>query len=47
VAAAHAVFARGDVVGVVASAPAAAEFAGHLEGLHLRVRVEGRMLTFE
>jgi MFS family permease len=45
--AAHQVLARGDVVGVFASSPAATEFTGHLEGLHLRVRVEGQMLIFE
>ena len=45
--AAHRVLARGDVVGIVASAPSAADFATQLEGLHLRVRVEGRQIAFE
>jgi MFS family permease len=44
--AARAVLDRGDVIGVLTAAPAAAEFAAKLDGLAIRVRAEGRQLVF-
>jgi hypothetical protein len=44
--AARAVLARGDVVGVRTVAPAAAEFAAALNGLHVPVRLSGNHLVF-
>jgi MFS family permease len=43
---ADAVLRRGDVVGVLMSAPGAAAFAEALPGLKIPVRVEGKMLVF-
>ena len=43
---AAAILGRGDVVGILMAAPAGPVLAGALEGLKIRVRSEGRLLTF-